>query len=499
MSKVKKVFAIILSMAMILGMSLTTFAAVTPATITIENAGNGALFNKVQIVTANPKTETGWDIVDQYFNAFKLENAFGKDADEQTILKGMIYKATDGKAGKVISNFDSKYAAALDKICEGITAPAPADPEEGTEQIGTTSPLTAEAAGVYVIRGFEEGYTYGTMSAYVSFGEYNKTTGAPTKLEDAVVDAKRVPTTTGKSSDDTDKVVEIGRTVTYTVTSTVPYISPLELSTAKYWFTDKISGASYVLNDAAKVEVTVTTTNGFNKTYEVEPTTIEDKSALSIDLTEILKDNKYANDTITITYKATVTDTTVGNDAMTGKSENDSSFGTDSERLFTGDVTLTKYAAEDKTTLSGAGFEVKKVVAGESGDTAVLTFTKVSDGVYKYDPKGSETEVFTGSAGTVVLQGLDLGGYEFKETTAPEGYSINQETRVAVVELKDNVEEAKTEEDVVDGSTSITDTKLSALPSTGGIGTTIFTIGGCVIMISAAGLYFASRRKQENK
>lgn len=42
------------------------------------------------------------------------------------------------------------------------------------------------------------------------------------------------------------------------------------------------------------------------------------------------------------------------------------------------------------------------------------------------------------------------------------------------------------------------DTKLNALPGTGGIGTTIFTIGGCLIMIIAAALFFASRRK-ENK
>ena len=42
---------------------------------------------------------------------------------------------------------------------------------------------------------------------------------------------------------------------------------------------------------------------------------------------------------------------------------------------------------------------------------------------------------------------------------------------------------------------NIPNTKLSGLPSTGGIGTTIFTIGGCAIMIIAAGLFFASRRK----
>ena len=40
-----------------------------------------------------------------------------------------------------------------------------------------------------------------------------------------------------------------------------------------------------------------------------------------------------------------------------------------------------------------------------------------------------------------------------------------------------------------------TDTKLSALPSTGGIGTTIFTIAGCLIMVTAAGLFFASRKR----
>ena len=40
-----------------------------------------------------------------------------------------------------------------------------------------------------------------------------------------------------------------------------------------------------------------------------------------------------------------------------------------------------------------------------------------------------------------------------------------------------------------------TDTKLNTLPSTGGIGTTIFTIAGCLIMVTAAGLFFASRKK----
>ena len=45
------------------------------------------------------------------------------------------------------------------------------------------------------------------------------------------------------------------------------------------------------------------------------------------------------------------------------------------------------------------------------------------------------------------------------------------------------------------GTSSMADTTLTALPSTGGMGTTLFTIAGCVIMISAAGLFFATRKK----
>ena len=48
---------------------------------------------------------------------------------------------------------------------------------------------------------------------------------------------------------------------------------------------------------------------------------------------------------------------------------------------------------------------------------------------------------------------------------------------------------------VIEYTVDVIDTKLSALPSTGGIGTTIFTIAGVAIMVLAAGLFFVSRRK----
>ena len=102
------------------------------------------------------------------------------------------------------------------------------------------------------------------------------------------------------------------------------------------------------------------------------------------------------------------------------------------------------------------------------------------------------TEIITGEDGTVKVEGLDLGTYFFKETVAPEGYSKNETDVKAELKL---VGDDKVASAVISAGTYMIDTELSSLPSTGGIGTTIFTIGGCLIMIVAAGLFFASRRE----
>ena len=41
------------------------------------------------------------------------------------------------------------------------------------------------------------------------------------------------------------------------------------------------------------------------------------------------------------------------------------------------------------------------------------------------------------------------------------------------------------------------DTEVGALPETGSIGTTIFTVGGCAIMVAAAALFFMNKKKHE--
>lgn len=64
-----------------------------------------------------------------------------------------------------------------------------------------------------------------------------------------------------------------------------------------------------------------------------------------------------------------------------------------------------------------------------------------------------------------------------------------------MIALRTGIEKAKSEDDIVAGSTSMSDTKLNSLPSTGGMGTYLFTIIGVVVMAGAAGAFFISRRK----
>ena len=115
---------------------------------------------------------------------------------------------------------------------------------------------------------------------------------------------------------------------------------------------------------------------------------------------------------------------------------------------------------------------------------------------------------------------MDAGTYILKETKAPAGYALSTEEYIVTVtpyyetanQVSYTVDIRDSEgnqvghtnysynQTVIIGNSvtpNIPNTKLASLPSTGGIGTTIFTIGGCAIMIAAAALYFVNRRKSE--
>lgn len=497
MKKMKKLFAMLIALTMVLGMSVTAFAA-DKATITINNAGDGQ-FGYVQVIEADRTTDTGWDFVDEYAQYFT--EAFGND-DTQEIIKGLIYAENpDATEGKVIAGFVNKYAVALQKVWDAM----PVGTEDATIEVTN--------AGLYVIKGSEANYNYNPMAVFIGM---NYESGKPNGVVgSATVEAKKAPTYIEKEVDDT--IVETNQEVTYTVTSTVPYFPDQD---TKRWYviTDTITGADYKLNDdnttmTVNVKVGDVDAPDLDKDFTVTP----GEGTFTLNLTDSecenfldLANNTYANKTITITYKAIVTGLVIDNDVIIGDgtNEGDDKYGSDHEDVISGTVTLVKTDDNENTEkripLAGAEFVVQKT---EEGKVVYATFDTDNANTLTGWVEDIEeaTVLITNNEGKITVNGLAPDTeYEFKETKAPEGYSINETNATvtwdsAFADADDDEKEDMISDggaSAITGDASMMDTKLASLPGTGGMGTAIFTIGGIVIMVGAAGLFFANRRKK---
>ena len=449
----KKIGALLVAAIMVLAMASTAFADGPTATITVNNADK-ATFTYAQVIRADQTTRTGWafvndDVKNAYIEAYEVA-----DDDAQAAIEALIANTDAEKLGKA-------QALAAGKV----------------HFVEMSNPQTVSEAGVYLVKATEEGYTYNIMSAYVGFGEVPN-------LTNATVDAKKTPIQVNKKVLDTDNVTKTGDILTYTVSTNVPYINPTDTDKSFYAY-DELTGAEYVNTDQATI-----TLNGEDVTASYPISFVNNK--FSVDLSTMINDaNSHAGEQVVITYQVKVTseNDTITNKATAGHKDG-KQYGSKESKTYEGNITLTKYG-EKNVTLANAGFEVRK-----DGAADALTFVKLSDGVYKYvpaDTEGAVTEVVTDANGKVKVQGLDIGTYKFKEVTAPQGYSVNTTDVSATLEVaeKDN----GTASGVLTQNTSMKDTKLGALPSTGGMGTYLFTIIGVVVMAGAAGAFFMSRRR----
>lgn len=486
----KKIGALLVAAVMVLSMCTAVFAEGSTgptAQIRIKNAGTNARFDYLQVIVPDTQKETGWAFATPAIAA-KYKTAF-TEPDEQTIIKKMIVleSANTKYEGKVQKATTSQIENALEAVLGDSSIM-----DDATKT--ATAPIPVTSAGVYAIKGTEDGYAYSAMAAYIAFGEYNITTGVPSKLEDKEIEAKKTPTKIEKTSDDTDKVVEIGRQVTYTVTGTVPYLPSTQ--GRFYKIKDTISGASYNVETEGEhqgeLKVTVKLGNDVSEKY----VTVADNSFV-LDLSEFVATNANANKTITITYGATVTDTKVGNKVVAGDGQNWSkpNYGSKTEELFTGQISINK-TGESNEVLEGAGFKVYKEET--ENDVTVKKYAKfdTNNKLAGWTTDEAEaTEITTDASGTATIYGLDLGTYKFKEVTAPSGYSINTNDVSGTIALQTGKEKAESAKNIVATNASMSDTKLNSLPSTGGMGTYLFTIIGVVVMAGAAGAFFISRRK----
>ena len=482
MKKLKKLFAVMLSLIMVLAMGITSFADTT-VQITLNGLEDADTVEILQIIAPNTSTTSGWEFI--HGAGAKYAEAYGvadTPENEQAIIWGLIqYQANENgqtvtlpTGVTAIAADATKIAAALEKV-ESLSGFASTDSKTST---GVTS------AGIYAIKAAGSAYTYKTMSAYVSFG--NVESDNYPALTGTIVTAKKSPLKVTKVTKDTDNAVAIGDIVTYEIEAYVPVIAPSNTDNRTFTITDTITGADYYLDGVGSIKSIVV--NDVDRTADFD--LVPNGNTFTINFSSLVASsyNEHAGEKIVITYTAKVTDVTVNNEAK-GHYANTDITGNE-VNLYTGLIELTKVdAAKESKTLAGATFNVTK-----EGIDNPLKFTKEADGTYKYDPEKGSKDVVTGANGKLVVKGLDKGNYHFTETVAPTGYSIN--TDGLDVALTYDGEKATANFSSTGAQNTVKDSTLNALPATGGIGTTIFTIVGCGIMIAAAGLFFASRRKE---
>lgn len=458
MSKVKRILSVIMAMVMVLAMSVPTFAAPTPVTeikssITVNGLSDKATttLNLYELATLQLDVETN-----EY--SWKLADWVPE------------YAVT-------LNTANNKYEIANMKELKAAVASATA--KATVEETGTSHTFTDVEIGAYVITADDEDAEYNLMVAntYNYEGSPAVATGGAPVAKDVTVVAKASGHTVTKEA--TDEFVKVGQTVDFTVTTTFPvYKNDAGQTLSEFKITDEPHGLT-INKDKVKVKI------GNADVTAKTTVAVADNGKLTVTFTNDLLTEANAGQLVTVTYTGTVT-SEEGYNNNAGATSNTVDYTPTIVNGYTGDITLTKYAEDGKTVLHGAEFTVTK-----TGSNEALYFVEKEAGEYKLADKETEgaSQTVVATNGTVKVEGLDDGKYHFTETKAPAGYSINAAGVDATIE-------ASTEKNVsVD--ISINDTKLSALPSTGGIGTTIFTIGGCAIMIVAAGLFFATRRKTQ--
>ena len=291
-------------------------------------------------------------------------------------------------------------------------------------------------------------------------------------------------------------------------------------------FHDTLSdGITYDKDDELDSVVIKSNGNTYNITdsskYTIDTTDLESQNSfvVNIDVKACAKDAEFdLNDgaTITVTYTAHLNDKAYVNTAggstsninkvyltYSNNPKDESSIGKTPEStpvyVYTYQLNNTKHQDTEKgPALEGACFRLYSDEAC-TDQSEVQLYQK--DGFYYpiKDVLGKEAvEMKSAANGTFNVKGLDAGTYYLKEITPPDGYSA---CKVIPVTIK--ADHSRNDQVNLEGSNLTNDiVNIKAggitLPSTGGIGTTLFYVVGGGLMVAAIVL-LVTKKRMENK
>ena len=541
MKHMRKLLALVIAVVMCMAMTVPTMADDPKFTVTItkDTTDKAAhTYGAYQIFAGKLESKDGKDILSDITVGDNITLA--TLITELNKIDGFALDdgATAATIAKTIS--DKNYLADSEeaqKLADAINAALnDSDPvKTGTIAAGETQgQITDLEAGYYLIKDTTAVSGEGAQTRYILEVVKNVPVTEKANVPEVKKKVKEkndsVATSTTNPTDWQDAAdYDIGDVIPYQITGTLPGRF-LEFDTYKvYKFTDTLSaGLTITPEQAEAVTVKLNGTEDIKNLFDVEVNgqvlTVTLKSGVDLRTVEVNGALLKATDKIVVEYNATLNSNAVlgslGNPnevyldfTNNPNTEKDGEKGTtpvDKAIVFTYELIANKVDEDETTALKGAGFTLYKYNA------ATQEYEAVGDEV-----KGDDVTSFT-------FKGTDAGQYKLVETTVPPTYNKAPDlefkvvgtyaatankgetpelTELKVTDLNGNTlttwtinsESYTIDQDTVvsanaKAETNIVNKKGSVLPSTGGIGTTIFYTIGAVLVLGA-GIVLVTRRR----
>lgn len=483
MKRVKRVLALLAALALVLAMAVPAFADENTGSITVQGAVNGESYSIYKIFDV-----TGYDMT--------------------TTSHKITYKVTDGwapffeegKPGAKYVKLDSKKqisATTLDSSTAPEFAAAAIEwAKDSTHNIKATDSKKADENGV-TFTGVTNGY-YLVDTSLGALCSLDNVTGNTAKISEK----NKVPSVEKKvkSGDDyeSSNSAKVGDTVEYKTTITI------NGSVEKVVLHDKM-GAGLTFNETSvKVKVGVADVAEDNYTLKKPGTESSDPCTFEIEFKDSYIAGLATGTKIEVTYSATLNKNAV---IGTTGNKNDTWLKYGNNGSVTSETTTCSYSFDlvktdsDGTLLAGAKFKLY----ADQDCTNEIKLVADGDNVYHVATTGETGVPYIETNATSALTIKGLKGtttYYLKEIEAPKGYNELEnafEFTIASENISSNL--SKTSNKWVEGKSTgihIINNAGTTLPSTGGMGTTVFYVVGGGLMAVAVVL-LVTKKRMENK